>query len=162
MATSKANKPFHFIRVTKNMSEDLMIWKYFLEEFNGITYMLDETWLSNYDLQLFSDSSSLAENGCSGYFMGRRFFLQWPKEWENTDILKDMTYLEIIPIALAIYLWNAELFKKRVLFHVDNIAVVTILNTKALQSACALNILRRIVYWTLIGNCHIKAVYIES
>ena len=111
MATSKANKPFHFIRVTKNMFEDLMIWKYFLEEFNGITYILDETWLSNYDLQLFSDSSDLAENGCSGYFMGRWFFLQWPKEWENTDILKDMTCLEIIPIALAIYLWNAELLK---------------------------------------------------
>jgi hypothetical protein len=64
-------------------------------------------------LQLFSDSSGLAENGCSGYFMGRWFFLQWPKEWENTDILNDMTYLEIIPIALAIYLWNAELFFKR-------------------------------------------------
>jgi hypothetical protein len=43
MATSKANKPFHFIRVTKNMFEDLMIWKYFLEEFNGIAYILDET-----------------------------------------------------------------------------------------------------------------------
>jgi hypothetical protein len=55
MATSKANKPFHFIRLTTNMFEDLMIWKYFLEEFNGITYILDETWLSNYDLQLFSD-----------------------------------------------------------------------------------------------------------
>jgi hypothetical protein len=50
--------------------------------------ILDETWLSNYDLQLFSDSSGLAENGCSGYFMGRWFFLQWPKEWENTDISK--------------------------------------------------------------------------
>jgi hypothetical protein len=48
------------------MFEDLMIWKYFLEEFNGITYILDETWLSNYDLQHFSDSSGLAENGCSG------------------------------------------------------------------------------------------------
>jgi hypothetical protein len=30
------------------------------------------------------------------------------------------------------------------------------------KSARALNILRRIVYWTLIGNCHIKADYIES
>jgi hypothetical protein len=46
MATSKANTPFHFIRVTKKMFEDLMIWKYFLEEFNGIIYILDETWLS--------------------------------------------------------------------------------------------------------------------
>ena len=71
-----------------------------------------------------------------------------------------MTYLEII--ALAIYLWNAELFKKRVLFHVDNMAVVAILNKKTSKSARALSILRRIVYWTLIGNCHIKAVYIES
>jgi hypothetical protein len=68
--------------------------------------------------------------------MGRWFFLHWPKEWENTDILKDMTYLEIIPIALAIYLWNAELFKKKkkVLFHVDNMTVVAILNKKTSKS----------------------------
>jgi hypothetical protein len=65
--------------------------------------------------------------------MGRWFFLQWPKEWENTDILKDMTYLESIPITLAIHLWNAELFKRRVLFHVDNMAVVTILIKKKHQ-----------------------------
>ena len=41
-------------------------------------------------------------------------------------------------------------------------AVVAILNKKTSKSARALHILRRIVYWTLIGNCHIKAVYIES
>ena len=41
-------------------------------------------------------------------------------------------------------------------------AVVAILNKKTSKSARALNILRRIVYWTLIGNCHIKADYIES
>jgi hypothetical protein len=32
MTTSKASKPY---------VEDLMIWKYFLEEFNGITHILD-------------------------------------------------------------------------------------------------------------------------
>jgi hypothetical protein len=52
-----------------------------------------------------------------------------------------MTYLEII--ALAIYLWNAELFKKRVLFHVDNMAVVAILNKKTSKSARALSILAK-------------------
>ena len=48
------------------------------------------------------------------------------------------------------------------MFHVDNMAVVAILNKKTSKSARVLNILRRIVYWTLIGNCHITAVYIES
>jgi hypothetical protein len=70
----------------------------------------------------------------------------------------DMTYLEII--ALAIYLWNAELFKKRVLFHVDNMAVVAILNKKTSKSARALSILRHIVYWTLIFlHYHKRSMY---
>lgn len=94
--------------------------------------------------------------------MGKWFFLQWPKEWANSDILRDMTYLEIIPIALAIYLWHTDLFRKRILFHVDNMAVVKILNSRSSKSRRVLNILRRIVFWTLVGNLHIKAVYIRS
>jgi hypothetical protein len=36
MATSKAKKPFHLIRITKEIFNDLMIWKMFVEHFSGI------------------------------------------------------------------------------------------------------------------------------
>jgi hypothetical protein len=38
-ATSKAKKPHHFIRVTNAMKCDLLVWKEFLEDFNGISYI---------------------------------------------------------------------------------------------------------------------------
>jgi hypothetical protein len=31
---------------------DLMIWKMFVENFNGTYFILDDTWLSNFDMQL--------------------------------------------------------------------------------------------------------------
>jgi hypothetical protein len=35
------------------MFDDLMVWKLFLENFNGVSYILDKDWVSNVDLQLF-------------------------------------------------------------------------------------------------------------
>jgi hypothetical protein len=41
-----------------------------------------------------------------------------------------MTFLEMLPIALAICLWHKEFHKKKILFHIDNLAVVSILTSK--------------------------------
>ena len=49
MATAKASKPYHYIRVSRNMFDDLMVWKLFLENFNGVSYILDKDWVSNVD-----------------------------------------------------------------------------------------------------------------
>jgi hypothetical protein len=34
-----------------------MIWKMFVENFNGTSFILDDTWLSIFDMQLFTDST---------------------------------------------------------------------------------------------------------
>jgi hypothetical protein len=34
-----------------------MIWKMFVENFNGTSFILDDTWLSDFDMQLFTDSA---------------------------------------------------------------------------------------------------------
>jgi hypothetical protein len=39
------------------MFDDLMVWKLFLENINGVSYILDKDWVSNVDLQLFTDSA---------------------------------------------------------------------------------------------------------
>jgi hypothetical protein len=114
MATAKASKPYHYIRVSRNMFHDLMVWKLLLENFNGVSYILDKDWVSNVDLQLFTDSAGegstplTCQNGCGVFFMGKLCYLQWPKKWHNSDILRDMTFLEMLPIALEICLWHKE------------------------------------------------------
>ena len=59
MATAKASKPYHYIRVSRNIFDDLMVWKLFLKNFNGVSYILDKDWVSNVDLQLFTDKEAV-------------------------------------------------------------------------------------------------------
>ena len=168
MATSKATKPHHFIRITKTMFDDLMVWKHFLENFNGVSYILDKNWVSNLDLHLFTDSAGIGDslssknNGCGVFFMGSWCYFPWPLHWHGSDIMKDMTFLEIIPIALAICLWQLMFNKKKIMFHVDNQAVVSILNSMTAKSERVLKVLRFIVYKSLTGNFHVKAMYIST
>jgi hypothetical protein len=53
-----------------------------------------------------------------------------PTEWKSTPLLRDIAYLELIPIALAIFLWGQEFRNKSVIFFSVNEAVVSILNSK--------------------------------
>jgi hypothetical protein len=84
------------------------------------------------------------------------------RKWHNSDILRGMTFLEMLPIALAICVWHREFHKKKILFHVDNMAVVSILNYMSTKSDRVLKVMRFIVYRSLIGNFHLKAKYINT
>ena len=39
------------------------MWKYFVEQFNDNSFILDD-WISNCDLELYTDSTCGASNGC--------------------------------------------------------------------------------------------------
>ena len=48
---------------------------------------------------------------CVCYLFGKWSILQWPSEWYHADILKDITFLDMIPIALSVFLWD-RVFKR--------------------------------------------------
>ena len=105
----KASKHHHFIRVTNSMKSDLLVWKEFLHNFNGLSYIPEKNWSTNYDLQLFTDSAGVEKKGCGAFYAVKWAHLQWPTESKSTPLLRDITYLELIPIALAIILWVRNL-----------------------------------------------------
>ena len=83
MATSKAKKPYHLFRITNELLHDLMTWKMFIDNFNGTSFILDENWLTNFDIQLFSDSAGKGIGKCCGcYFMGKWAFLPFLKLYQ--------------------------------------------------------------------------------
>ena len=47
--TAKTKRPYHLIKATKEMYEDLLTLKYFVEQFNGNSFILD-VWISNCDI----------------------------------------------------------------------------------------------------------------
>ena len=72
------------------------------ENFNGFSYILDDSWVSNSVLRLFTDSTGGVSKGCGIYFEGKWACLNWPSEWEQENILKDIAYLELRPIVLSV------------------------------------------------------------
>ena len=100
---SNVKKSYYLIRVSKNLKADLLVWSQFLEKFNGISYIRDRNWTSNSTTELYTDSAGVAK-GCGAYYAGKWTYLQWPIYCYHTEMLRDITYLELVPIALSIVL----------------------------------------------------------
>lgn len=161
-AMSGVEKSHYRIRLTKGIKDDLFMWQQFLTNYNGISYMLNSQWLSNNVLELYTDSAGGTNLGCGVYFQGKWAFLQWPKEWSKTGILSDITFLELVPIFLAIFLWKFQFKGMRMKFSCDNQAVVQILNTKSSRSERVMSLVREIVLLSLRFDFHINAVHIPG
>jgi len=161
-AMKYAKRPFHKVRVTKGMREDISMWKLFLTEYNGVSLMLKNGWSSSGDLQLFTDSAGHSKFGCGVYFNGAWTFLQWPEKWAESEILSDITYLEMVPIALACCLWKERFCSLRINFNSDNMAVVQILNSKSSKSDRVMSLVRLIVQWSMECSFHVKAVHVPG
>lgn len=158
-AMSGVSKPYHFIRVSRGMKEDIQVWLSFLDKFNGSNIFPDEIWMTNEGLQLFTDSSGSL--GCGAFFHNKWIVLQWPSEW-NGNILQDITFLELVPIVLAVTTWCKQLTNKKVIFHVDNLALVEILNSKSSKSSRVMSLLRPLVLITMNNNIQLKCCHIQG
>ena len=67
---------------------------------------------------------------------------------KNLSLDRDITFLEIIPIALSIFLWHKLFYKKKIIDYIDNMAVVSVLNSKTSTSARVMILLRLLFYWS--------------
>lgn len=161
-AMSAIKKPHHFVRLSSTIKEDLNIWVQFLREYNGSSEMLDVDWVSADDLHLYTDSAGNAALGCGVYFKGEWSYLQWPSSWSHTGLLTDITFLELVPIFLAFYLWRHQFKSLRVRFACDNMSVVHILNTKTSKSERVMQLVRRMVLWSLQGSFHFSAHHVPG
>jgi hypothetical protein len=92
----QAKKTYHFIRITRGIHDDAIVWLRFLHEFNGTTILNDKEWAQDTFLELFTDSSGHRDLGCGCYLKGRWAAFKWPAQWED-DVFRDMTYLELVP-----------------------------------------------------------------
>lgn len=163
-ATCNVKKSWHKVRISKGMKKDLHVWLEFLSEYNGKSVMIDQFWTSNETLHLFTDSAGGA-NGRGGfgiYFGGAWAQSCFPSKWEKEGILKDITFLEFFPLVVAIEIWGHRLINKKLLFHIDNKAVLAILNKKSSKSKRVMVLVRRLVLVSLKYNILIKGQYVQS
>ena len=156
------NMPSHYIRVSTGMKADIKIWLSFLENFNGTSSFGKNIWLSNSQINLFTDSAGNPDLGCGVFFAGHWTYYQWRDHWHKPDIMADITFLELVPIVLSIFLFKQDLSNKQILFHTDNKALVCILNKKSSKSRRVMGLIRPLILYTMLYNMQFKAIHMEG
>lgn len=154
------SNPRHHLRVSSAMKEDMRMWLMFLECFNGSVYFPDKQWSESSQLQLFTDSAGGSQLGCAAILGSHWSFLRWPSLWSDAAILRDITFLELVPIVLAFYLWGPLLQNKKIVLRSDNQALIFILNKKSSKSKRVMHILRPLVLSGMLHNIHFKASHV--
>ena len=155
-------KPHHHVRVNKEIKADLYMWQTFMEGFNGVSLFYNSQWKSNDAISLFSDSAGGEGLGFGIYFNGHWAYGQWPGEWHREGITRDITFLEIVPIWVALQLWGDQLQKQKICFHCDNDAVAHIINKMTARNDKVMTVLRLITLGCLKKNMVIKAKHVPG
>ena len=155
-ATMGIKKPFHTIRVTKSMVDDLRVWQSFLKHHNGVTMMMKN--INDPYIDLFTDASGGI--GFGTYFKGHWANGLWPDSVQAAPL--DITFKELFPIVLSLFLWGKEFANCKVLFHCDNQAVVTIVNKQSTRDKASMHLVRLLVEICLCHNIIFKAQHIPG
>lgn len=160
--TKHAKKPHHFIKLNEETKEDIRMWLTFLKSFNGKSYFPESDWTSNDVIELFTDAAGSIGMGCGAYFSSEWVYLHWPNSWAESGAMKDITFLEFIPIVLSMEIWGIQLQNKKIVFNIDNNALVQIVNTQTSKSKTVMSLMRPFVLFTLQNNIIFRARHIAG
>ena len=161
-ATMGVDKSYYHIRLTKDMKEDLLVWLQFLSAYNGVTLMPPRLWTSAEQLELYTDSAGGNDLGFGIYFGGKWAHGRWPTSWAACEILKDMTFLELFPVLVAVTIWGHLLANTKILFHIDNQATVCVINKKSSKNKNVMKLIRKLVLRSLQLNIQIRAKFLPT
>ena len=161
-ATCGLTKPHHHLRITPGIKEDLSMWLQFFKDFNGVSVFHERFWVTNEDVQLYTDSAGGCGLGFGAFFAGKWAAAPWPQSWIDLGITEDITVLELFPLLVCIHIWGPELRNKKIVFRCDNLAVVHIVNSMTSKSDKVMTILRAFTLQCLKFNVAVKAHHVSG
>ena len=143
--------PNHYIRLNREVKEDLKTWLSFLLNFNGRYFFLDDLWLNSSKLNLFTDVSGA--HGFGAIFGSHWCYGKWPANWEYQNI----AILEFYPIVLSLYLCGEAMGNQYILFFTDNESLVHVINRQTCKDKHLMAFVRKLVSICLHHNILFKA-----
>lgn len=158
-ATIGIRKSHFMIKVTNSIRTDAKIWIQFLENYNNKTPFPDLVWSSKDALNLYTDSCGSCGGGA--FYDNHWTLIKWPNFW-SSEVLRDITFLELVPLVAAIWLWQDNLAAKKLTIDTDNMALVHILNSQTSKSQRIMSLLRPLVLVCIKSNIQIKSIHIPG
>ena len=145
----------HFIVITPAI-DDLKIWLEFLEGHNGKIFFVDEHFITNHDVHLFTDAAGKLGYGA---VCGKAWFYgSWSKWWIDQHIM----IKELYPIVVALEVWGDLFSNKRLTLFTDNMSLVPVLSKHTSKDRVVMILVRRLVLNCLRNNILVDAYHIPS
>ena len=148
-----AAKPHRYVHLNLSVRADLHWWLHFLQSWNG-SYFFPPPLPS---VHVYSDASG--SFGCGAFSRPHGWFqLQWPPAWLSVNIATK----EFVPVVTAAALWGRQWAGLHVCFHVDNLAVVSILNKRSAKDPLLSHLLRCLFFFSAFYKFHFSAEHIPG
>ena len=146
----------HFVSLTSEDKLDLVMWKDFLSQYNGVTVIRQTPIINSTSINLFTDASKIGYGGTFGTFWVQG---TWPNlQWAERNI----AVLELWPIYVLIAMFGNKMANNRVLFRCDNIAIVQVINKQTAKYTEIMTILRPLILCLLKHNIRFRAEHIPG
>lgn len=157
MLTIGIKKKYHFLRLNAQAKADLKVFFDFLSKFNGISFYREQMFLQPNVKDIFSDAAKSL--GYGALLDNEWFSVAWPSQfWKNQNI----TWLELIPIVIALNTWGPKLTNMVVKIHTDNEALHFVINKQYSKEIEVKEWIRKLVKLTLKYNILVRAFHIEG
>ena len=151
--TIGVNNSSHHINVNSQARLDIKAWQEFLLKFNGRRLISSQVWSTSVDFKFFSDASGMGYAAICGHKWIQGSF---PESWRQVNI----AVKELLPITLAFRLWHSMFSNKNIVFHVDNMAVVMVLQSQTSREPNIMKLLRPMVVQSMLSNIQFYAQHI--
>ena len=150
------SRPNHRVTLNRAARRDLSAWLIFVEFFKGSSLLLQDRWVTSPSLDLYTDAAGSL--GFGALFKTHWIMGAWPEQIKDIPI----TIKEMFPIVLALEIWGQELRDQCIILHIDNIAVVYILNKQSSKDKDIMVLVRRFVLACMKFNILTKCVHLEG
>ena len=131
--------PNHYIRLNREVKEDLNLWLSFLSNFNGKSFFLEDMWLNSSKLNLFTDAAGAL--GFGALFGSHWYYGKWPPNWQYQNV----AILEFCPTVLSLYFWAAAMSYQCILFFTDNESLVHVIDKQTCKDRVLMAFLHKLV-----------------
>lgn len=164
-------RPYHHVRVDREMRNDLLIWKDFLKDDNALCRpfvdFTDDLPGTAIDQEFFSDASAALDKGFACFFRGKWFAYCWKDCGKRflEGMLQDeisINYLELVGLTMGIIAFGHYFRNKRVKIYCDNQSVVGMINHSTSSSWRCMVLIRIITLISMNLNCRIFAKWVKS
>ena len=131
-------KPYHRVTLNTGAKDDLRMWQKFLLNHNGKSLISAFQKTDSDKIKLGSDASKMA---CAAVFGKKWFVIKFPLSWQ----VKNIAYLELFPIIIAIKVWGHLMSHAEILFLTDNEAISKVINKYSCKEQGIMALIRTLV-----------------